>query len=200
MKAIGMYWVLVELCAEKMIKNKEEEYTEEHCRFEFDARYLRDTLGLHQTSTVSMYLRCYADVGLMSVECSDDVCSIYMPKLLECMDRDAKRARAERDPAAPKRKSKRKKEETVEILSGQQLLEIFDPETKSTWPALYPEPGFVERGAVECVEHYRDSPKCPTTARGWKQAFRSWLKRGWKWGESDRKLIGVVPAGSMRGA
>ena len=111
LKAIGIYWVLVELCAEKMTKEKTEEYGDQHCHFEFNTGYIRDTLGLHQTSTLAMYLRWYSDVGVMSAQCSNDVTSIYMPKLLECIDRDSKRARTERGATAPKIKNKDKDKE-----------------------------------------------------------------------------------------
>lgn len=111
LKAIGVYWTIVELCAEKMAKKDEEVFTDAHCHFEFDLEYIRDTLGLHQTATCLMYVRCLTDVGLMSATCKDDVLSIYMPKLLECLDRDAKRARIVRDPCAPKNKKKIKEED-----------------------------------------------------------------------------------------
>lgn len=111
MKAIGIYWTIVEMCAEKMTKEKDQEYTDSHCNFEFNTSYIRDTLALHRTATLSMYLRWFGDVGLMSSQCTDDVTSIYMPKLLECLDRDTKRARTERAPSAPKRKKKEKEKE-----------------------------------------------------------------------------------------
>lgn len=108
---IGRYWILVELCAEKMTKGKDEEFTEKHCVFEFERSYLSTSLGfgnLHQCST---YLAAMADLGLCSVEESADLCRCSMPKLLECLDRDTKRARKERGQAAPKNKNKNKKKD-----------------------------------------------------------------------------------------
>ena len=106
LKAVGIYWTLVELCAEKMEKSRDEEFTDAHCNFEFSLKYLRDTLGTHQTKNCVMYLQCLHDVCLMSVQCSDDVCTIYMPKLLECIDRDSNRTRTGRALDAPKIKNK----------------------------------------------------------------------------------------------
>lgn len=111
MKGIGIYWTLVELCAEKLIKTDSEEYTAEHCTFSFHHRYIKDTLETHQLKNLLMYLRSMHDVGLMSFECVDDVVVIHMPKLLECMDRDTKRARKQRDMSAPKNKIKNKIED-----------------------------------------------------------------------------------------
>lgn len=42
----SVWWLLVELCAEKLHKNKDEEYTAEHCQFVFNERFLRDNLRL----------------------------------------------------------------------------------------------------------------------------------------------------------
>ncbi len=119
-RAVGIYWTLVEICAEKMEKEKDEEYAIEHCVFEFDKWYLRDTLQTHQLSNLMMYLQCFTDVGLMSYTCVDDVVTMSMPKLLEYLDRDAKRARTVRAPSAPKikRKIKRKIKNKEVVISN----------------------------------------------------------------------------------
>lgn len=151
MEGLGRYWILVEICAEKLEKEMAEEYTEAHCIFRFDQRYLRDTLRLHQLSKVSMFLACIADVGLMSFSCVDHVVVISMPKLLECLDRDTKRARTVRATAAPKIKKKikskiveveetqtaqtaapissaKKKREIIKIKNAQELVDTFSEE------------------------------------------------------------------------
>lgn len=199
---IGRYWILVELCAEKMTKGKDEEFTEKHCVFEFERSYLSTSLGfgnLHQCST---YLAAMADLGLCSVEEGADLCRCSMPKLLECLDRDTKRARTERAPTAPKKKKIKKKssdEIEISILSGQQLLLLFDQETKSEFLTRYKTQVFLDACASDCVAYYHDRPdKLPRTERGWRQAYRSWLKREVKF--NPLPDLGVVPAGSMRGA
>lgn len=93
---IGRYWDLVEICAEKLTKERDEVYTDDHCVFSFDVRYLAATLQTHQASRLLMYLSWLADVQLMSFSCTGDVVSIHMPKLLECIDRDAKKVRTGR--------------------------------------------------------------------------------------------------------
>lgn len=116
MAGVGRYWLFVELCAEKLNKDKEEEYTEAHCSFEFEQGYLSRTLGFGNVKQCSTYLEGLADLGLCSAQGTGDVYACSMPKLLECMDRDAKRARTERVQAAPKKKRKNKeKEEEREI-------------------------------------------------------------------------------------
>lgn len=103
------WWILVEMCAEKLHKKEDEEYTAEHCRFVFNERFLRSSLRLGRAK-VERILNQFSTMALLSFEITGNEIRIHMPKLLECMDRDAKRARPERGPSAPKRKSKRKKE------------------------------------------------------------------------------------------
>jgi len=145
-KGIGAYWILVELCAEKLDKGAAELFDESHCSFEFDTEYLRDTLQTHQLKNLEMYLRCYGDVGLMSHQSIDDVTTIYMPKLLECLDRDSKRARTQRDHSAPKIKSKRKRK--IEEGAGDFDSLLMEPEagTKPTTPPpTEPKPNQTQR-------------------------------------------------------
>lgn len=111
MAGVGRYWLFVELCAEKLHKAKDEEYTEAHCHFEFERAYLMRSLGYANLKQCSSYLHALAELGLCSVSDSAEVFSCSMPKLLECMDRDSKRARTERAPSAPKRKRKKEEKE-----------------------------------------------------------------------------------------
>lgn len=112
-KMVGIYWMLVEICAEKMEKETEEEFSLEHTNFEFEVGYLRNTLQAHQFKTLEMYLQCLSDVGLMSARCSEDTVSISMPKLLECLDRDTNRARPERAKIKNKNKIKNISDENI---------------------------------------------------------------------------------------
>lgn len=103
---VGRYWTLVELCAEKLSKDRDEEYTIEHCVFEFEKSYLMRILGYGNLLHTSSYLSALSVIGLCSV-CETPVAYLCsMPKLLECMDRDTKKARPERGQSAPKIKNK----------------------------------------------------------------------------------------------
>lgn len=140
LEGLARYWILVEICAEKLSKEKDEEYTEAHCVFRFDQRYMRDTLRTHQLSRLSMFLRCVADVGLMSFSCEDNVIVISMPKLLEYLDRDSKRARTKRAPSAPKRKRERKnkiKSEEIIIKTPDDLVNAIGNEGIKTLLELF---------------------------------------------------------------
>lgn len=110
-EAIGRYWALVEMCAEKLEKRADEEFTAEHCVFVFDKSLLMQSLGYHNHTTTLRYLDDLAVIGLCSVRDDGETYVCSMPKLLECLDRDTKRARTERAMPAPKIKNKDKDKE-----------------------------------------------------------------------------------------
>jgi hypothetical protein len=131
-EGIGRYWTLIELCAEKLEKKRDENLTEEHCVFEFEKTFLMQALGYHNHRHTACYLSALQVIGLCSV--SDDgmvyVCSI--PKLLESMDRQSKRARPERGQSVPKDKDKDKDKEYIGISANAEpphknrLIEIWN--------------------------------------------------------------------------
>lgn len=99
MAGVGMYWTLTELCAEKMEKERGEDFGEEHCRFAFDSAYLAQELGTksgHLRNVLGMFQEC----SLLTWTESDFEIRIEMTKLLESLDRDAKRARPARGQGA----------------------------------------------------------------------------------------------------
>ncbi len=111
----SVWWLLVEICAEKLEEHRDEEFTEEHCRFAFNARFLYRALHLHST-TVEPVLNQLSTLGLLAFTVVEDEFNIHIPKLLECLDRDSRRARPGRVLAAPKIKKKIKnKEEEREV-------------------------------------------------------------------------------------
>lgn len=126
MAGIGRYWTLVELCAEKLAKNPEEEYAEGHCTFAFAPAYLTSSLGYGNLKQASTYLGALSDLGLCSVREVGDVIECSMPKLLECIDRDTKRARIVRATSAPKKKNKKEnKNKEIETEEEKESVQAF---------------------------------------------------------------------------
>lgn len=107
MAGVGMYWTLAELCGEKLKKDPEEEFTRAHCDFDFECGYLCRELGTNRRG-IGHVLGVFAEHSLISADCFEDVIRIKMPKLLECLDRDSKRARIPRVDGAPKKKIENK--------------------------------------------------------------------------------------------
>jgi hypothetical protein len=101
------YWDIVEMCAEKLEKDESEEFTEAHCHFSFHEREIRKNLRVSPRN-LRVFLEICAENSALSSSFSGKIIQIHMPKLLECLDRDSKRARQGRGLPAPKIKKKNK--------------------------------------------------------------------------------------------
>jgi hypothetical protein len=110
----GRYWDLVELCAEKLEKERADEFTLEHCVFEFEKTSLMRSLGYPNLTLASRYLDALVSLGLVSLDDLGDTWLVSMPKLLESLDRDTRRPRPVRVRAAPKKKNKEEEEDNRE--------------------------------------------------------------------------------------
>lgn len=113
-KGHSAWWILVELCAEKLEKKADEEFTAAHCKFVFNRRYLRENLRLSDAKVTST-LQVLAECSLLAGDLVKDEWHIEMPKLLECLDRDVARARK---PRALARQEEEKEEEKEEEVGG----------------------------------------------------------------------------------
>lgn len=111
LEGIARYWILVEICAEKMVKEEHEKFTEEHCVFELDWAHVRRSLRFRSALDARCFVVRLALYQLYEFDDSPTICRIKMPKLLEWLDRDTKRARTDRGQPAPKKKKKNKEEE-----------------------------------------------------------------------------------------
>lgn len=98
---ISCYWTLLELCAEKLEKQRDESLSEEHCVFVFHEQYLRKNLRI-SSAKLQKFLRFCSTNSQLCLNFAEEKLEIKMPKLLEYMDRDARRPR----PCAPKIKIK----------------------------------------------------------------------------------------------
>lgn len=176
------WWILVEMCAEKLHKGEAELYSEEHCRFVFNERLVRSSLRLGRTK-VARILHQFQTMALLSFQITGNEIQIDMPKLLECLDRDAKRARTERGPSAPKKKRKRKiKEEEKEFRAAADLISNLSDEIKKLYDEAY-----VIRESVKAWDWLENNPgRKPKLNKGFRRFFTNWLERGW---EAYRKTI-----------
>ena len=95
------YWILVELCAKKLNKSREETFSETDFKFIFNERLIRDKFRLSSTK-VESWLNLGSTLKLFNHIKVENEIHIDMPKLLECLDRDTKRARPARVQAASK--------------------------------------------------------------------------------------------------
>lgn len=186
LEGYAAYFILMEMCAEKLKKEPEEGFTAEHCRFTFNERTLREKLRMRSTK-VELFLNSCSTLVLLQFTRTEDEFNFYVPKLLECLDRDSRRARHDRVQAAPKIKSKEKESKSKRsprsFQSVEDLLANLPQQTKESWEKLYPK-DFRDRETVRAFEHH--SHKKEMTMRGWCRAIGGWLERGLRW-EKERR-------------
>jgi hypothetical protein len=93
------WFILLEMCAQKMQKQYGGSFTEDDCKFIFSERLVREKLRLRSTK-VELILNSCSTLNLLEVTKVEDKYHFYIPKLLESLDRDQRRARRVRDNAA----------------------------------------------------------------------------------------------------
>jgi hypothetical protein len=134
MAGVGRYWTFIELCASKMEKERDEEFTDAHCYFEFDKTFLMRALGYHNHVHLMCYLGDMQVIGMCSVSDKSMTVVCHVPKLLECMAREYKRARPRRVLGGPKKKIEIKEEDKER--EDADILPFDDPPPKPKQPAL----------------------------------------------------------------
>jgi hypothetical protein len=83
------YWILVEMCVEKLdekldAKKEGERLQKEDCEFDFHQRILRQNLRIGATNLRRMLDQC-STLDLLSYEVNGSVFKIKMPKILKSL-------------------------------------------------------------------------------------------------------------------
>lgn len=94
------YWILVELCGEKLEAVRGQIITEADCLFSFSPRVVRQALRISPTNLRRLLDICQTN-DLLSFEFSGISLVIKMPKLLEILEKDVKKAKKERAKKSP---------------------------------------------------------------------------------------------------
>lgn len=112
------FFLLQEMCAEKLEKKGDQLLTDADCLFDFHLRFVRQTLRISPANLRRLLDVCAAN-GLLSFEFSGNSLRIKMPILLNLLDRDTKKARQRRASDAQKcrldKEEERDKEREEEI-------------------------------------------------------------------------------------
>lgn len=82
--------VLIQMCAEKLQRNKERDIDESDCVFTFNERLVRDTLRVSRTKVERM-LNLGSTLGLLSFSFFENKIEIKMPKLVYLLNYDSKK-------------------------------------------------------------------------------------------------------------
>ena len=108
------FFLLEEICAEKLEVKGDEELKPEHCVFKFNTRKVRRLLGISQRNLERLLDICQTNERL-SFSFVENELEISMPNLLNLLDRDCKKARPHRAKGALRSRSREEKEVEVEV-------------------------------------------------------------------------------------
>lgn len=95
------YYILMEMCAEKLEKTREEPVSETDCLFRFHRRIVQQSLRVSPVNLKRLLDVC-ATNGLLSFKFSGNALEISMPILLNLLERNTKKARKTRTESAQK--------------------------------------------------------------------------------------------------
>jgi hypothetical protein len=101
LEGYAAYFILIEMCAEKLEKPENGELTADHCNFIFNERVVREKLRMRSTK-VELFLNYCSSLDLLLFTKVKDEFNFSIPNLLKYLDRDSKRARSVRALSAPK--------------------------------------------------------------------------------------------------
>ena len=124
----GAYFILMEMCVAKIEKERDEMMTMDHCSFRFNERQVREKLRMRSTK-VELFLNSCSTLKLLQFTRVEQEFNFHFPKILEFLDRDAKRPRHERALAAPRPRLDKDKDKDKDKEGGAR------PETKTPKPS-----------------------------------------------------------------
>lgn len=108
------YWILMEMCAEKLEKKPDKTLEDSELLFSFDLRLVRQNLRLSRAK-LELFLGFSQGFGLFRYKIFENSLEIYMPILSDLLDRDLKKPRSSRAKHALKARLEIDKEIEVEI-------------------------------------------------------------------------------------
>ncbi len=95
------YYIILELCAEKLAKNPEKDLEVSEFYFGFSQRFLKQNLRISSTK-LELFLNKSSTLGLFSFKKIENNYEIFMPILLDLLDSDFKKTRSRRESDASK--------------------------------------------------------------------------------------------------
>ena len=103
---VACYYILMELCAEKLERFPDKNLENSDCLFNFSLRFVRQNLRI-SLAKVELFLGFCSDLGLLSFEISGENLKIEMPILLDLLEYDQKKSRQRRATIAPEKRHDR---------------------------------------------------------------------------------------------
>ena len=106
---ISCYYLLMEICTEKLEKDPDQSLEGAALKFSFAQGFVRKNLRI-SAAKLQLFLGTGAALGLFSYEMTEKELHIEMPILLDLLDSDSKRSRSKRATAAPRPRLEEEKE------------------------------------------------------------------------------------------
>ena len=103
---VACYYILMELCAEKLERFPDKSLEHSDCLFNFSLRFVRQNLRV-SLAKVELFLGICSGLGLLSFEISGENLKIEMPILLDLLEYDQKKSRQRRANVTPGKRTER---------------------------------------------------------------------------------------------
>lgn len=118
LKGYAMYWLIVELLAEK--------FDGEDPTFEVHFNTIKQTLRVYHNKIIKDFMESVDDVGLMSVQCDSNLYHISFPKLLEIKDNHTKNLQVKNKKVTPRIEKNKIKNKIKNTPLGSNVIEFQD--------------------------------------------------------------------------
>ena len=163
------FFLLQEICAEKLEKKVDETLTDADCLFSFLTRNVRQTLRISQVNLARLLAICKAN-GQLDYKFVGNELEISMPILLDLLDSDSKNSRTRRANAA--KQSRLEEDKELELNK-----EVEKEKEKDSFPVLEKLPAKVRQAALcGCIPEFSSCPLSVELLSTVKQdAQRVWL-------------------------
>lgn len=117
---VAGYFILLEMCAEKLEQKSDESLTEVDLLFSFHQRIVRQNLRTSQTNLRRLLDICQT-LGLLTFEVTQDLVEIKMPILLNLLDRDQKKPRLNRVTTATNKRLDKNRLDKIRVEENKNL-------------------------------------------------------------------------------
>lgn len=111
---ISCYFILTEICTEKLEKSSTKSIDKDDCEFNFSLAFVRRNLRI-SSDKLKVFLNIASGLGLFQFEISEKELKIFYPILLNLLDSDSKKTRSIRDTSATETRLDKDKDKDKEV-------------------------------------------------------------------------------------
>lgn len=151
---VSWYYLLTEICAEKLEKFSSRDVVETDCQFSFDVAFIKSALRCNLVKA-EKWLSTGQALGLWTYKLTETELSVNYPILLELLDSDSKKSRSRREADASQSRldievDKKEKKSKKEIIPATKKVEP-NPLNSQVWESY--KSAYFQRYKVEPVRN-----------------------------------------------